>query len=209
MPPAWGLFHGGNMAKDYDQLTKDIKSMSGRTDAETLSAIPSFIDAAQTKLDSLLRIAPMISTETYEAFGESLQLPFMEIDNVIIGSFEGVMFPLSDVLVKRRLNDNRAFTMYYAVNGNNIELVAPADVTITGYEQPPRLSKTVQTNAYTTGAYNALLWAALGYLGVFIRDAEMAQSWSALAEQEIANLNDAFGRYKSAGGLASESARYL
>ncbi|MBK0633379.1 hypothetical protein GZZ44_10510 [Klebsiella aerogenes] len=197
------------MAKNYNQLVADVKKMSGRTDSETLNAIPSFIDAAQTKLDSILRIAPMISRQDFPADGLAVQLPYMEIDNVIIGSLEGVMFPLSDVLAKRRLSDSRAFTMYYAVNGNNIELVSPADVSITGYERPPRLASGNQTNAYTDEAYNALLWSTLGFLGVFIRDSEMAQSWMALAEEEVTNLNDAFSRYKSAGGLASESARYL
>lgn len=194
------------MAKTYDDLVKDIKALSGRTDTETINAIPSFIAAAQTKLDSVMRIAGMMARQDYEKDGLSVPIPFMELDNVIIGSFEGVMFPLADVLAKRRIKDNRAFTMYYAVNGNNIELVSPADVSITGYEQPPRLSSTTQSNAYTDEAYNALLWTSLVHLGVFTRDTEMAQSWGALAEQEITNVNEAYGRYKSAGGLASQSA---
>lgn len=194
------------MANTYDDLVKQIKALSGRTDTETINAIPSFIDAAQTKLDSIMRIAGMMSRQDYQKDGLTVPIPFMELDNVIIGSFEGVMFPLADVLVKRRLNDSRAFSMYYAVNGNNIELVSPADVSITGYEQPPRLSTGTQSNAYTLEAYNALLWTALSYLGVFTRDSEMAQSWAALAESEITNVNEAYGRYKSAGGLASQSA---
>jgi hypothetical protein len=197
------------MAQDYDQLKKDIKSMSGRTDSDTINSIPSFIEAAQTQLDSVLRIPAMMSSETYEKDGLTLPLSYMSIDNVVIGTYEAVMFPLADVLAKRRINNNSAFSMYYAVNGNNIELVIPEAVTVTGYEKPPRLSNGNQTNAYTTGAYNAILWASLSFLGVFTRDTEAAQSWGALAEREIQNLNDARDSFHTAGGLASESARYL
>jgi hypothetical protein len=197
------------MAQDFDQLKKDVQSMSGRTDPETINSIPSFIEAAQTQLDSVLRIPDMMSTETYEKDGLTIPLSFMSIDNVVIGTYEAVMFPLADVLAKRRINNNSAFSMYYAVNGNQIELVTPEDVTITGYEKPQRLSSGNITNAYITGAYNALLWASLSFLGVFTRDAEAAQSWGALAEAEIQNLNNARDSFHSAGGLASESARYL
>lgn len=193
------------MARDFNQLKKDVQAMAGRTDPETIKAIPGFIEAAQTRLDSILRIGSMVSLYTTEEAALSVEMPFMEIDNVIIGGYEAVMFPLADVLAKRAITNNQAFYLYYAVNGNNIELTSPQNLSVTGYERPPRLSTQTPTNAYTDGAYNALMWAALSFLGVFVRDSEMAQSWGALSDQEVENLNEAYGRYKSAGGLASQA----
>jgi hypothetical protein len=192
------------MATTYKDLLKNVQSMSGRTDPDTINNIPLFVEAAQTKLDSILRIKDMSATTDYPADGLTVEMPYMDIDNVIINGREGVMYPLADILKWRKI-PGEADLIFYAVNGNAIELIAPADVSITGYEQPERLSSDTQTNAYTGQASNALLWATLAVLGVYTRDTDSTQTWGGLAENEIENLNEAYARYKSAGGLASEA----
>ncbi|HDG1101538.1 TPA: hypothetical protein PCY80_000305 [Klebsiella aerogenes] len=194
------------MSTTYKDLVDSIKSYSGRTDAATINAIPTFINAAQTKLDSTLRVPQMLETKTITADGVSVPMPFMEIESVVIGEFEGVLHPYADVLAKRKVTTRLPYSMIYAVSGSNLELVAPADIIVTGYQQPPRLSPNVPTNAYTSNAENAILFASLSYLGVFARDVKAAQAWGEMADMEVQNINNAFSRFKSASGVSSNAA---
>lgn len=197
------------MSTTYTELSNSIKSYSGRTDTATINAIPMFIGSAQTKLDSVLRIPQMLETQTIQADGVSVPMPFMETESVVIGEFEGVMHPYADVLAKRKVSTRLPYTMIYGVCGNNLELVEPADLIVTGYSQPTRLSQSVQTNAYTANAENAILFASLAYLGVFVRDAKAAQAWGEMADMEVENINAAFSRFKSASGVSNAAVRFF
>lgn len=198
------------MSTTYTDLVTNIKTFSGRTDAQTISAIPTFISAAQTQLDSTLRIPAMLVTQHIPAGGLSVPMTLMELESVVINEFTGILHPYADVLAKRKVSTRLPYSMIYAVNGTNLELVEPAELIVTGYEKPARISQSVATNAYTANAENALLWASLQYLGVFARDSKAAQAWGEMANSEVDNINAAFERFKSAGGVSSGiSQRYF
>lgn len=198
------------MSTTYTDLVSSIKAFGGRTDSATINAIPTFINAAQTQLDSTLRIPAMLVTETIPRAGLTVPMTLMEIESVVIDEFAGVLHPYADVVAKRRVSTRLPYSMIYAVNGANIELVEPADLIVTGYEKPARISQSVATNAYTSQAENALLWASLKYLGVFARDSKASQAWADMADMEIGNINAAFERFKSASGVSNtHSQRYF
>ena len=192
------------MSTTYTDLVNNIKSFSGRTDPQTIAAIPTFINAAQTQLDSTLRIPAMLVTQNIPADGLTVPMSLMEIESVVIGEFTGILHPYADVIAKRKLSTRLPYSMIYAVNGSNLELVEPADLIVTGYEKPQRISQNVASNAYTAQAENAILWASLQYLGVFTRDSKAAQAWGEMANSEVDNINLAFERFKSAGGVSNE-----
>ncbi|MDK9586726.1 phage adaptor protein [Lelliottia wanjuensis] len=182
------------MSTTYSNLVTAIKAYSGRTDSQTINAIPQFIAAAQTKLDSELRIGTMSSTTEYPADSTRLDASsFITIETVLIGGLVGTLTTMADITALRKVTADRpeiaGYDFHYSMNGNSIELVKPNEVEITGYQKPLRISDANQTNAYTDGAENALLWYSLGYLGVFARDNDAAGSWSAMAESEVETLN--------------------
>lgn len=192
------------MSTTYTDLVNNIKSFSGRTDPQTIAAIPSFINAAQTQMDSTLRIPAMLVTKSIPRDGLSVPMTLMEIESVVIDEFTGILHPYADVIAKRKVSTRLPYSMIYAVNGSNLELVEPADLIVTGYEKPSRISANVATNAYTAQAENALLWISLQYLGVFTRDSKAAQAWGEMGNSEVDNINAAFERFKSAGGVSNE-----
>ncbi|MGK3630388.1 phage adaptor protein [Enterobacter cloacae] len=198
------------MSTTYTDLSNDIKSFSGRTDPQTINAIPKFINAAQTELDSTLRVPAMLVTQNIKAEGLSVPLTLLEVQSVIIGEIEGILVPYADVLAKRKVSTRLPFSTIYAMNGSNIELVEPADLIITGYQKPERISSSVASNAYTAQAENALLFLSLKYLGVFARDAKSSQGWGDMGAAEVENLNAAAEKFMSATGVSNErQSRYF
>ena len=195
------------MSTNYADLTSNIKSFSGRTDPQTINAIPTFINAAQTELDSTLRVPAMLVTQSIPQDGLSVPLTLLEVQSVIIGEVEGILVPYADVLAKRKVSTRLPFTTIYAMNGSNIELVEPADLIITGYQKPERISSSVASNAYTAQAENALLWLSLKYLGVFARDVKASQGWGEMGAAEVENLNAAAEKFMSATGVSNERQR--
>lgn len=185
------------MSTTYNDLVSNIKSWCGRTDSQTINAIPQFIAAAQTDLDATLRIAEMIATTT--ASGLSIPMTMLKIDTVLIGGAEGKMMPISFVMAARAAEQKELTA--YAVMGNSLELVAESDVSVIGYQKPPRITSANQTNAYTEGAENALLWISLYYCSMFAKD-EAAEEWRSMAAAEVGNLNAAHEAYQLAGGIS-------
>lgn len=200
------------MSTTYDDLVSNIKTYSGRTDSGTLNSIPQFIAAAQSKLDATLRIAEMIATQVFPAAGTTTPpIIMLETESVVIGGLEGNLTTLKEVLSTRKLVNSSALAACrrYTMNGNSLELVTPQEVTITGYQKPPRISTSLQTNAYTQGAENALLWLSLGYLSMFVQDTDTAKSWSAMAENEIDSLNEAHSAYQMIGTVEAQKHEYF
>lgn len=184
------------MSTTYNDLVSNIKAWCGRTDSQTINAIPQFIAAAQTDLDATLRIAEMITTTT--ASGISIPMTMLKIDTVLIGGVEGRMMPISFVMEARKAAQKELIA--YAVMGNSLELVAESDVSVIGYQKPPRITSANQTNAYTEGSENALLWLSLYYCAMFAKD-EAAGGWQSMAADEVGNLNAAHEAYQIAGGI--------
>ena len=201
------------MSTTYDDLVSNIKTYSGRTDSGTLNNIPQFIAAAQSKLDATLRIAEMIATQVFPAAGTTTPpITMLETESVVIGDIEGSLSTLKEVLYARKFaspDDLPVCRHNYTMNGNVLELVTPREVTITGYQKPPRISTSLQTNAYTQGAENALLWLSLGYLSMFVQDTDTAKSWSAMAENEIDSLNEAHSAYQMIGTVEAQKHEYF
>lgn len=189
------------MSTTYSQLLNAVKGFSGRTDQKTISNIPQFITAAQTKLDGDLRVPAMSETRIYADATLSIPNELMEIETVIIGECLGVLMPIEHIIKARKLavDESRA----YALVGNKIEIASLEDVTVIGWVKPPRLSDTTQTNAYTEHAENALLWQSLAYLGVYTRDSKAATAWGDMAAAEIGNINMQYEKYKSGSGVAN------
>ncbi|CAI1769649.1 Uncharacterised protein [Serratia quinivorans] len=200
------------MSTTYTELVSNIKAYSARTDSATIAAIPQFIAAAQTKLDSTLRIAEMITTTTYPAGATAIgPLTALEVSTVIVAGLEGTPTTVSSIYKMRaappaeRHSNRHAFAM----NGNMMELVEPQEVSLTLYQRPQHLSDNVQANAYTESASNALLWLSLAYLAVFTKDSESAQSWSDMAASEVQSLNESHEAFMMAGELVNEHKEYF
>lgn len=185
----------------YNDLKTAVQTWGKRTDSATISAIPQFIQAAQNKLDTILLIPQMLETKNYTAV-DSFPLDFLKTDVVLIGELVAVAVPLDVVMLRREVDCLSDNAPVYAVNGDTAVMVQAADVSVTGYQKPPRLSDAVQTNAYTEGAFNALLWLALAYMGIFAKDKQMTTAYNEMANEEIADLNAASDAYLSAGGIA-------
>ncbi|XUA17740.1 phage adaptor protein [Citrobacter sp. OP27] len=191
------------MSTTYDNILAAVKATSGRTDSQTINAMPQFIAAAQTKLDSLLRVGSMSSKVTYNTDDVSVDASeFLKIESVTIGGLVGTATTYTKITALRKLVESRpetaGYDFHYAMNGNDIELVKPNTVLVTGYKKPPRISSTVQTNAYTEGAENAILWLALFYCANFCRD-EGAGNWQALATDEVDTLNATRDQFSKTG----------
>ncbi|WP_260863385.1 hypothetical protein [Citrobacter sp. Marseille-Q6884] len=192
------------MSTTYNDLVSNIKSWSGRTDSQTINAIPQFIAAAQTKLDGELKISAMSKSATYNTDTTSVDVSeFMTIDSITVAGLVGTATTYADITALRVALANRpelaGYDFHYATNGNSIELVRPAPLTITGYQKPPRISQGVQTNAYTDSAENALLWYSLAYCAMFSRDSDAANSWSAMADKEVQELNAIRDQFQKTG----------
>ncbi|WP_333498541.1 phage adaptor protein [Kluyvera sp. CHPC 1.2972] len=182
------------MSTTYNDLVSNIKTWCGRTDSQTINAIPQFIAAAQTALDNGLRIGSMIVTTDYAADALSVDVSdYLEISSVTIAGLVGTSTTYGDITGLRAVINQRpeisGYDFHYAMNGNAIELVKPGAVEVTGYQKPTRITSANQTNAYTDGAENALLWLSLYYCGMFSKD-DAAASWQQMAEAEINNLNN-------------------
>lgn len=181
------------MSTTYNDLVSNIKSWCGRTDSQTISAIHQFIAAAQTELDNGLRIGSMIANTTYNTDAVSVDVSnYLEISSVTISGLVGTATTYGDITGLRTVIARRpeisGYDFHYAMNGNNIELTRPGAVEITGYQKPPRITSANQTNAYTEGAENALLWLSLYYCAMFAKD-DAAAGWQAMATAEVNNLN--------------------
>ncbi|MBZ7392390.1 hypothetical protein FMJ22_13395 [Klebsiella michiganensis] len=192
------------MSTTYDALTAKIKSWCKRTDSQTISAIPDFIDAAQTALNSELRIGDMIASVSFNTDSTSVDISeFLEASSVTIGGLVGTSTTFAEITALRLLVDQRpetkGYDFHYAMNGNSIELVKPNAVIVTGYQKPTPISSANQTNSYTDSAANALTWLCLHYCAAFCKDSNAAQSWFTLAESEIANLNNARDKFVKTG----------
>lgn len=189
------------MSTTYDDLVKNIKATSGRTDSQTINAIPQFIAAAQSKLDSELRIAEMLVTTTYPA-DELAVTPVetLEMVSVIIDGIDAHQTTLAEIIRLRRAAGGEPLNVF-AMNGKQIELVAPAEVVITAFARPPRITQSNPTNSYTEGAENALLWLSLSYLGVFARDSEATNAWMQLANSEIELSNESYRMFATSAKL--------
>lgn len=197
------------MSTNYQKLVADIKAYSGRTDTATISAIPIFIAAAQTKLDAVLRIPAMLKTINTPDAALSTPLEVMQIESLLLDYSAAEIRPYAEILAGRKMRHLSDYQRaIYAINGTSIELVTSADIVLTGYAKPPALSEQAPENAYTKGAENALMWYALSYLGVFARDTKAAQAWAALASTETETLNVAAEEYKSGTGV-SGGAEYV
>lgn len=201
----------------YDELVKKIKVASGRTDATTINAIPDFVEAAQNYLDPTLRIATMLASEVFNSTGVSVTpTNMLLVESVFIDGVEGCLVDLTTLSrVREGFKVGRVPAedfLLYSRNGVNIEIVAPANVQLTGYAKPLRLSSLTQQNAYSLGAPNALYWLSLSYLSAFARDSEGASTWMALAKDEIDNLNAAHQDSLYVGGVSRvpvKSERYF
>lgn len=180
----------------YDELVKKVKVASGRTDAVTLGAIPDFVEAAQNYLDSRLRVTAMLASESFDSAGVSITpTNMLLVESVLINGVSGCLVDLATLSrVRKKLKVGRVPAeefLLYSRHGTSIEIVAPANVLVSGYVKPVRLSSSTQQNAYSLGAPNALYWLSLSYLSTFARDSEGASSWMVLANDEIDHLNAA------------------
>lgn len=200
----------------YDELVTKVKTASGRTDATTINAIPDFISAAESYLDSRLRIQGMIKSESFDSTGTHLiPVDLVQIDEVIINGVSGWLMSLPTVLEARKTqnpNTQENSAEWYAMNAGVVEIVAPAQVELFGYAKAERLSKSIQESVYSRDAPNALYWLTLSYLSTFARDNEGASAWMALANDEINNLNTAHqnSRYVGEASRApAKSERYF
>ena len=195
----------------YDELVKKVKTASGRTDATTINAIPDFISAAESYLDSRLRIQGMIKSESFDSTGTHfIPVDLVQIDEVIINGVSGWLMSLPTVLEARKTQNPNAqenSAEWYAMNAGVVEIVAPAQVELFGYAKAERLSKSIQESVYSRDAPNALYWLALSYLSTFARDNEGASAWMALANDEINNLNTAHQNSRYVGEASRAPAK--
>lgn len=197
------------MSTNYTSLVNNIKSTSGRTDAATIAAIPQFIAAAQAKLDNRLRIAEMLVETTYPA--DALSVPLvsvLELSRVTIAGSVAHQTTLTEVIRLRHVDTTEPLNLY-AMEGKALELIVSAEMKVNAFEKPLRISQTNQTNAYTDGAENALLWLSLSYLGVFARDSDATQAWMQLANNEIDDLNESYQAYAVGGAYSGVRHEYF
>ncbi|WP_310606723.1 phage adaptor protein [Buttiauxella brennerae] len=200
---------------NYTELIAAIKTTSGRTDAVTIAAIPQFVAMAQTTLDSRLKIALLRRDEAFPASGVTLTLTSVRrVETIQINGVEGRLVDLAALLAVRGSASQSvaapmSYPAWFAMNAGKIELIQPAEVGVSGYSVPPRLSTTAPENDYTTGAPNALLYLSLSSLSTFTRDSEAAASWMALATDEIDALNAAHEESNYVGEVARKNETYF
>lgn len=193
------------MSTTYSQLKEAVKALSGVTDAKTINLIPLFIRSAETSLAGNLRSQGMTVTKRYPEGGLTVPIELTAVDAVMLDGVDARLVTRQDVLAARKLDALRP--AIYAVVGVEYWLVEPAEVTIVGYQSPPNLSDTNQTNAFTQDAENALLFQSLAYLCVHRRDSKGANVYQAQANSEMADVNARHEEQQKATGVDNDVKR--
>ena len=185
------------MAKitDYDTLQSAIADWLNR--ADLTSQIQTFIQLAESDLNTRLRTREMIVRAQATSDEEFVQLPTDWLEAINIQLVDGksplryVSMDQADIIVARQEFTSVTF---YSIMDSAIELVpAPSDdveIEMVYYKKIPALSDTNTTNWLLTKAPDIYLYGALSHASPFIMDDQRMPMFAQLYLARTESLND-------------------
>mgnify|MGYP003325222986 FL=1 len=180
---------------DYDTLQSAIADWLNR--ADLTSQIQTFIQLAESDLNTRLRTREMIVRAQATSDEEFVQLPTDWLEAINIQLVDGksplryVSMDQADIIVARQEFTSVTF---YSIMDSAIELVpAPSDdveIEMVYYKKIPALSDTNTTNWLLTKAPDIYLYGALSHASPFIMDDQRMPMFAQLYLARTESLND-------------------
>ena len=180
---------------DYDTLQSAIADWLNR--ADLTSQIQTFIQLAESDLNTRLRTREMIVRAQPTSDEEFVQLPTDWLEAINIQLVDGksplryVSMDQADIIVARQEFTSVTF---YSIMDSAIELVpAPSDdveIEMVYYKKIPALSDTNTTNWLLTKAPDIYLYGALSHASPFIMDDQRMPMFAQLYLARTESLND-------------------
>ena len=180
---------------DYDTLQSAIADWLNR--ADLTSQIQTFIQLAESDLNTRLRTRDMVIRAEATSDNEYVQLPADWLEAINLQIVDGksplryVSMDEADIVVARQEFTN---TTFYSIMDNAIELVpAPSDdvdIEMVYYGKIPSLSDEEPTNWLLTKAPDVYLYGALSHAAPFIMDDQRMPMFAQLYLARTEALND-------------------
>lgn len=191
---------------NYTDFVAEVASYSARTDLTT--QIPTFVTFAQNRMSRDLRVNQMLKVVTTTATDGTVEKPsdFLELREL---HFQGnppitLEYESPDKFFRDQLTTTSGLPYYYTMLGQEFQFAPTPDSSMTlqmlYYAKPEYISSTVPSNLYLANYPDALLYATMAELEMYLMNDERVQSWSSLYDRAIANImsNDDGNKYPNA-----------
>lgn len=196
----------------YNSLVNEVMDYLDRTDGDTLTEVPNFINQAQQRM---CRECKDIGFEVYVSgtfiVGDSIiAKPSRWRKSIAFRYGSGTGFNTSNQLYLRTYDYIRNFwpdasqtaaPQYYADYSRNYILIGPTPDQAYPYEYsyleiPATLDVTNQTNWLTNYAPDLLLYATLLEATPYLKNQELVPMWTSYYDRGMASLNNQDGQRK-------------
>ena len=181
----------------YTGLKAAVATTLNRDDLA--SEVPAFISLAESSINRDVRHWRMESRSTLSISGQYTALPtdWLESGRITLqgdGTTELGLVSLSELSsLRAKASDATGRPLYYAINGSDIEVFPSPSSTYTAdiiyTSRTAALSDSNASNWLLTYAPDVYLYGALIHSAPFLHEDERAQTWAALYNAAVMNLN--------------------
>ena len=200
---------------NYSDLQASIALWLNRSDLT--EPIKDFIRIAESRLQDVLRVRPMITRTTLAVSSRYTTLPddFLEMNSVHLGApyFRKVEVLNTEQMAELRElhNDASGYVTHFAVVGDEIECFptpsAATTLDITYYQQIPALSDAAPTNGLIAQYPELLLFGALICSAPYIYEDERFPLWIQAHDARLEEANAAAQTAKWGGSTPAQRFR--
>lgn len=184
------------MITDYTSLQASISRWLHRSDL--VSVIPDLIMLAETRFNRNLRVRQMEKADTLALVDGVADLPADWIE--FVGAPKDGDRPLQFV-ARDDWETYRQYGCYYTIMGSQILVYeGPASVSVHYYAKIPSLSDTQASNWLLESGPDVYLYGALLESAPYIKNDERIETWRALLQVALTDLQMASDRGKYSGG---------
>lgn len=179
---------------NYSDFVTVVQNYLARTDLS--SQIPDFIQMAQLRMSRDLRTEAMLKVATTTPSDNKVAFPsdFLELREMHFQGNPPVLleYQSPDLFFRNGQTSLSGRSHYFTMLGTEFQF-APSQnssytIQILYYAQPTFISTTNATNLYLTYYPDALLYATLAEAEPYIMNDARVQTWSALYDRAIANI---------------------
>jgi hypothetical protein len=189
----------------YTQLKEAIILWAGREgDTTILSAIERAIALAEARFNRVLRVSDMEAQATGTTSSGIIDLPsdFLGVRRVEVSPYGTLELAPPKLAADEYPQRTGSYPRFYTILGLSMEIIpdTASTVTLDYYQKIPALSDDAPTNWLLTDHPDLYLFASLGELGAFSKNAPEAAAWLARSDailNEIIQLDRA-KRYSDA-----------
>ncbi len=194
---------------NFSELVSAVGDWLDRDDLDT--AVPTFIQLAEARLNRLLDDPEMEVTSTIIAAGDSTALPADFGEMVSISTGNGALHPVGAVEFATFDSSITGTPRYYVVQDGSISFApgnATAAIRMVYRRRIPALTAANPTNWLLSLAPDAYLYGALVQAEGFLAEDERVGGWKDMFDETIAELRSDGSRRKwGAGGLRPRISR--